>query len=271
MANSGDGILLKLGEATPGSSLYPWLRVYGPGGVLLGESLGPGFAEVTTRATNSGPYTAVIANADTFVPNGNGTFRLTLAKTGTTVFVASYDEGGPMTNGAIYVATNGVAGLDLWTFNACVGDGIVLQIAELTGGTSFSPELILYAPDGLLLDRVSGATSAQINRIAPRSGNYLLVVADTSGGYGTYQLTGAGFATGFKLCPSEIDGTNLVVNAVGGHAGSNYVLLATTNAAGPVSSWPPIHTNRFGTFGECSVTNNINTGVPAQYFRVRTP
>lgn len=270
-ANSGDGILIKLGEAVVGSSLYPRLRLYGPGSLLLSENMSPTAAEVTLRATNGGTFTVVIANADSVAPGGNGGYRLTLAKTGTAVFVASFDEGGPMTNSAVYVATNGIAGLDLWTFNACPGDSLVLQITELTGGSSFSPELILYAPDGTLMNRVSGATSAQINRLAPMPGNYLLIVGDTVGGYGTYQLTGSGFATGFKLCPLQIFGANLVVGGVGGRAGSNYVMLATTNVALPVNSWTPIRTNQFGTFGEYSVTNTFNAGVPQQYFRVRTP
>lgn len=270
-ANSGDGILIKLGEAAVGSSLYPRLRLYGPGSVLLSENMSPTAAEVTVHATNSGTFTVVIANADSVVPGGNGGYRLTLAKTGTAVFVAAFDEGGPMTNSAVYVATNGIAGLDLWTFNACPGDGLSLQITELTGGSSFSPELILYAPDGTLLNRVSGTTSAQISRIAPMPGNYLLIVGDTVGGYGTYQLTGSGFTTGFKLCQPQLIGADLVVGAVGGRAGSNYVMLAASNIALPANSWTPIRTNQFGIFGECSVTNVFNAGIPQQYFRVRTP
>jgi len=269
VANSGDGIVAKLGEAVTGSSLYPLLRLYGPNSVLQGESFGPVAAEVATRATNSGMFTVVAANTESYSSGGNGAYRLTLAKTGTQVFVASYDEGGPMTNGTVYVATNGIAGLDLWTFNACAGDGIVLQITELTGGTDFSPELMLYAPDGTLLNRVSGATAAQISRVAPMPGSYLLIVGDTEGGYGTYQLTGSGFATGFKLCPPQIDGVDLVVSAVGGQPGSNYVLFATTDVTLPLSSWTPIRTNQFGTFGECSETNLLDVGVAQQYFRLR--
>lgn len=270
-ANTGDGILIKLGEAVVGSSLYPRLRLYGPGGGLLSESASATAAEVATRATNNGTFTVVLANADSFAPGGSGGYRLTLAKTGTTVFVAPFDEGGPMTNGVAYVATNGIAGLDLWTFNACPGDGIVLQITELTGGSSFSPELILYAPDGTLLNRVSGTTAAQINRFAPMPGNYLLIVGDTIGGYGTYQLTGLGFATGFKLCPPQLVGDDLVIGGVGGRASSNCVLFATTNIALPLNGWTPIRTNQFGAFGECSVTNLFNAGIPQQYFRMRTP
>jgi len=270
-ANSGDGIVVKLGEAVAGSSLYPYLRLYGPNSVLQGESAGPVAAEVVRRATNSGTFTVVAANAENFASGGNGAYRLTLAKTGTSVFVASYDEGGPMTNGATYMATNGIAGLDLWTFNACAGDRVVLQVTELTGGNDFTPELMLFAPDGALLSRVSGATSAQINQIAPKPGNYLLIVGDTAGGYGTYQLTGSGFVAGFKLCDPQIADGNLIVGAVGGQAGSNYVLFSATNVASQLNSWTPIRTNQLATFGEFSVTNVFNAEIRQQYFRVRSP
>ena len=63
-ARPGDGILIKLGEAVVGSSLYPRLRLYGPGGGLLSESASATAAEVATRATNSGTFTVVLANAD---------------------------------------------------------------------------------------------------------------------------------------------------------------------------------------------------------------
>lgn len=270
-ANTGDGIVVKLGEAVAGSSLYPFLRLYDPNNVLLEESFGPVAAEIVTRATNSGTFKVVAANAEDFASGGNGAYRLTLAKTGTSVFVAAYDEGGPMTNGVIYVATNGIAGLDLWTFNACEGDRIFLQVTELTGGNDFTPELMLFAPDGTWLSRVSGATSAQINQIVPTSGNYLLIMGDTAGGYGTYQLTGNGFVNGFKLCEPQVANGNLIVSAVGGRAGSNYVLLAAADTGLPLSSWTPIRTNQLGTFGEFSVTNVLNTEVPQQYFRVRSP
>jgi hypothetical protein len=68
----------------------------GPDGALLGEGFGSAAAEVATRATNSGMFTVVAAKAESFVPGGTGTYRLTLAKTGTAVFVASDNEGGPM-------------------------------------------------------------------------------------------------------------------------------------------------------------------------------
>jgi hypothetical protein len=226
--------------------------------------------EVTTRATNSGTFNVVVANADNFAPGGNGAYRLTMAKTGAGLFIASYDEGGPLTNGVVYPATNGIAGVDVWWFSACPGDGIHLQVTKLTGGADFSPELVLYAPDGTLLNRASGTTSAQINRIAPQSGSYLLIATATNAGLGIYQLTGSGFSSGLKLCPPQIYGENMIVSAVGGRAGSNYVLLATTNVTLPPNLWMAIRTNQLGAFGEFTATNEFSIEVPQQYFRMRT-
>jgi hypothetical protein len=121
------------------------------------------------------------------------------------------------------------------------------------------------------LNTVSGPTSAQINRTVPMLGSYLLIVGDTAAGYGTYQLTGHGFASGFNLCEPQVNGTNLIVGAVGGPAGSNYVLYSTTNVALPANAWTPIRTNQFGIFGEFSVTDVFDAGIPQHYFRVRTP
>lgn len=270
-ANSGDGIFIKLGEAVAGSSLYPRLRLYGPGGALLGDNVGSAMTEVVTRATNSGTFTVVVANADNFAPNGNGSYRLTMAKTGAVLFIASYDEGGPLTNGVFYLATNGIAGVDVWWFNACPGDGITLQVTKLTGGADFSPELVLYAPDGTLLNRSAGTISAQINRIAPMAGSYLLIATATNAGLGIYQLTGSGFSNQLKLCPPQLIGADLIVGGIAGRAGSNYVLLASTDATLPLNSWTPLRTNQFGAFGEFSTTNEFNPEVPQQYFRVRSP
>lgn len=269
---SGDTILVRMGEVTNGSSLYPFLRIYGPNGALLNSTIGAATAEVFTRATNTGTFTVVAANSEPQSPGGNGTYRLTLAATtfGSPVVVSPGDEGGALTNGAVNVGAISTGDLDLWTFNACDGDGIVLQITNTSGG-GFTPELRLYAPDGSLLNTVSSATAAQISRIAPALGSYTLIVGDSTTGAGTYQLTGLGVSTGFILCKPLISGTNLVVRSVGGSAGSNYVLFSTTNVALPQANWTPIRTNQFGAFGEFSATNAYSSGVTQQFFRVRTP
>src|SRR4030095_225431 len=103
-----------------------------------------------------------------------------------------------------HTGTISTGDLDVFTFVACDGDGIVLQVSELTDGGNFEPTMRLYAPNGTLLNTVSRLTSAQINRTAPSLGTYTLVVGDdTSGntsGTGTYQLTGRGVSSGFIMC-----------------------------------------------------------------------
>jgi hypothetical protein len=176
-----------------------------------------------------------------------------------------------MTNGFTHTGTISTGDLDVFSFVACDGDGIILQVSELTDGGNFDSTMRLYAPNGTLLNTVSGTTSAQINRTAPSLGTYMLVIGDGSFHTGTYQLTGLCISTGFILCRPLISDSNLIIRSVGGPAGSNYVLLTTTNIALPLTNWSPIRTNQFGPYGEFSVTNVFNAGIPQQFFRARTP
>jgi hypothetical protein len=53
-ANTGDSIVVRFGEAVTNSSLYPFLRIYGPNGALLDSITLPAAAEVSTRAPTAG-------------------------------------------------------------------------------------------------------------------------------------------------------------------------------------------------------------------------
>ena len=268
-AITGDRIVLRVGITTNVQNFNAGLRVYGPNGVLLGSGvLNTDANEVAVTATNSGTFTVVVGDIQ---GTEAGDYRLTLAKSPGAITVSPGDEGGPMTNGFVYTGTIDVGDLDVWTFNACDGDGIVLQITELTGGTGFTPAMRLYAPNGTLLKTASGATSAQISTNAPFLGSYTLVVGDNASGAGTYQLSGFGVSTGFILCKPLINGTNITVRSVGGPAGSNYVLFSATNITLSSNNWTPLRTNQFGAFGEFSVTNIYSANVTQQFFRARTP
>jgi trimeric autotransporter adhesin len=269
-ANSGDRIVVRMGTGGV-TSFEPWVRLYGPDGVVLASTAGSSqifSAEVTATATNSGSFTVVVGEVQGTTA---GEYRLTLVKSPGAIFVAEGDEGGALTNGAVYSGSIGIGELDVWQFTACAGDAFVLHIAELTGGTSFTPVMRLYAPNGVLTNTASGATGAQISRTAPMTGTYTLLVGDNGAGAGTYQLTGTGVSTGFILCRPVISGANVIIRSAGGPATSNYVLFATTNVALPFSEWTPIHTNQFSVYGEFSVTNIFSLTTPQEYFRVRTP
>jgi putative lipoic acid-binding regulatory protein len=266
-ANSGDRLVVRLGDAT-NSAYEPGLRIYGPNGALLDSATGAYNAqEVEITATNSGQF-LVLVEGD----SGSGAYRITLAQSPGAITVAPGDEGGPLTNGFTHTGVITVGDLDVWTFNACAGDIINLQLTELSDESGFSPTLRLYAPNGVLTNSVTGSTSAQINRLAPLTGTYTLVAGDNDGsGAGTYQLTGTGVSAGLILCQPLVQGTNVVLRSAGGPAYGNYVLLAATNIALPANDWTPIHTNQFNAYGVFTATNTLNPLVRQEFFRVKNP
>jgi hypothetical protein len=50
-------------------------------------------------------------------------------------------------------------------------------------------------------------------------------------------------------------GMNLIFSDVGGQAGSNYLMLVSTNLAQPLSGWTPVLTNTFDGSGNFNFTN----------------
>jgi len=174
-----------------------------------------------------------------------------------------------MTGAGSYLGTMNVGDLDVWSFTACTGDALVLQMTKLTNSSSLTPWIRLYGRDGTLLNSVANASSALISRTAPASGNYLVVLADDSSGYGgsgAYTFTVNGLSSGLKLCPLVISCTNADVGGVGGTPGAGFVLFTTTNITTPAHLWTPIQTNLFDQFGVFSYTNLFNPAERQRYF-----
>ncbi|MCX6928665.1 MAG: hypothetical protein NT154_36455, partial [Verrucomicrobia bacterium] len=246
-------------------------RLFGPDGVLL-DSFGSSAvaAEVSNRATNSGTFTLIATDLSPGY-DGSGTYRLTLAKTGAPFFVSAGDEGGSLTGAGSYEGTLDIGDLDAWTFTACAGDNILLRADELVNGSSLIPWIRLYGRDGVLLNTISGAATAQISRIAPASGTYTVVLGDLSNGYagsGTYRLTVNGLSDGLKECTPIAAGGTLTVTGVGGVPGASLVLLTTTNITTPTALWTPVLTNQFDAFGVFNYTNVFNRTELERYFQV---
>lgn len=268
-ANSGDSLIVRVGEITGTNTFTPWLRLYGPNGKLLGSSAGAVAGEAATTATNTGTFLVVVADGNGAL-SGTGNYRLTLAKTGSLVLVSPGDEGGALTGTSTYDGTIDPGDLDVYYFTACQGDGLLLRMDELVTGSSLSPWLRLYGPNGKLLQSVFGAATAQITLVATNPGVFLLVAGDGSSGFsgsGTYQLTTDNLSAGLKLCPPVvIHGTNADVVAIGGDPGATMVLSTQTNVATPLSLWTPLVTNQFDAFGVFSYTNAFNRAEPMRFF-----
>jgi len=66
-------------------------------------------------------------------------------------------------------------------------------------------------------------------------------------------------------------GTDLVFGGSGGPAGGTNYLVAATDLASPVATWPEVATNQFDLEGSLSFTNPIPAVVPHQLYRLRLP
>jgi hypothetical protein len=272
-ASAGQAFVVRAGEMTD-TNFYPWVRVYGPDGTLLGSNDSPGYGEVAFQATNSGTFLVVVANYPQSSSQGNGTYLLTLAQTGVPIVVAPGYQGGSLTGGDNYAANMPVGEIDSWTFTICAGEAINVQADAITS-TNFYPWVRLYGPNGALLGSSDGATFGAVAVTATNSGTFLVVVANypqsSSQGNGTYQLIVNGLSDGFKICIPVISGTNLNVGVVGGPPGTNGILFTTTNLTTPSALWIRIRTNQFDQFGVFEYTNVFNPADHQRFYRLSHP
>jgi hypothetical protein len=72
----GDIVTLQVSKLTDNGGFTPWLRLYGPSGLLLGSAAGATTAQFTILATNSGVFIATVADGNGTL-SGTGTYQLT--------------------------------------------------------------------------------------------------------------------------------------------------------------------------------------------------
>ena len=207
VANADDAIVVRLGEISQSGNFLPRLRLFGPGANLLDTSWSASAAEVALAAPTGGTYTAVVD--DLSGVNATGTYRISLARTGSPVTVSPGDEGGPLTNGAVHTGTIELGDIDLWTLDATAGEAIIVRMGETSAGSTLTPWLRLYGPDGTLLDHSYAAAAAEIAVTALTTGAYLVVVGDNTSGWvgtGPYRLTLAKTGSPVTVSPGDEGG-----------------------------------------------------------------
>jgi uncharacterized repeat protein (TIGR01451 family) len=214
-ANAGDAIVVRVGEVNTALAFTPRIQLLDPSSAVLATATGTSAAEITTNAPSSGTYTVRVSdNAGT----QTNSYRLTLAKSGSSVTVSPGDTGGPLTNGSYNVGVIDVGDLDVWSFTASVGESIVVRAGRLSGSAFFGPALRMYGPDGALVmaSPADGYYTAEVTNRATQAGTYLVVVGDgdlffnsgdTLGDAGTYNLTLAKTGDAIVVSPGDEGGT----------------------------------------------------------------
>ncbi|MDH3886974.1 MAG: hypothetical protein OEU78_00595, partial [Gammaproteobacteria bacterium] len=168
-ADAGDTLLIHVGEIN-GTGLGPELVLYSPDGVELGSSNSTDATVLDHPAAVAGTYTVVVQDRAADV-TGSGDYELYFAGIPGDAYSVPGpgDEGGALTNGGVHAGSITVGDLDLWTFEADVQDTLRIQVGEITG-TNFSPELVLYGPDGSELGTNKGSASTDLDHQATVAG-----------------------------------------------------------------------------------------------------
>ena len=179
----------------------PWIRLIGPNGALVSSSLGNLTATIAATATLNGTYTLLVTDsAVSREPSHAGTYVVTMFKGPGTFVVPTGDHGGTLLNnvaraGAIYRGD-----LDEWTFLAAIWhNALTVTISEIISGTDpgFIPWIRLIGPTGAVVGQALGVQTATINLVAPTTGIYTVIVADSDvsregAAPGNYTLTAIG-------------------------------------------------------------------------------
>ena len=173
-ANQGDSISLSIG-VVGSPTLRPFIRLRNPNGVEVGSAQNLLIAQINITAPLTGLYTVVVASGFS-LPQGTGSYVLTLAQTPEPFVVSGGDEGGPMINGANHSGVITLGDLDMWTFNAKQGDSISLSIG-VVGTPTLRPFIRLLNSNGVEIGSAQNLLIAQINVTAPLTGLYTVVVA----------------------------------------------------------------------------------------------
>ncbi len=203
-ASVGDNISIRIGSP----AFRPWLRLYGPTGVLFREGLASTSADndslISGRATNTGTFLVV---AQSYYDGLSGSYTLSLAKMPGAYVVSAGDEGGALTNGLATLATNTLGDLDVWTFPANTGDNLALRV----GAPGYRPWIQLYGPSGVLIQEAFGSTSshrdAAILVPATNSGTFTVVQQSYYlDGIGPYTLSLGRFPGAYSVSPGDEGG-----------------------------------------------------------------
>jgi choice-of-anchor C domain-containing protein len=266
--STGDTIVLRAGDTFAGGSYFPWLRLYGPSGVLIAQNADQSDSYVSHRATNSGPFTVLMGS---YYTDYIGTYRLYFAKAPGDFMIPAGDEGGVIGSGITNSGATTLGDEDLWSFTAYKGAPLILNCEPLSGA-SFLPWMRLYSPNGALLAQAANGTLSTINYTPTNNGLFTLLVGSYHQGYtGTYRLSGKGISAGLQLAAPSVTGTNLQMTASGGASNVQFVVFATTNLSQPQTLWAPIATNHFNAAGSFVITNLHDPAPGQRFFRLSVP
>ncbi len=123
---AGEPVNVQVNKITETNDFDPWVRLYGPNGVLVDSVYGTASAVLSVTTTNSGTFLVVVGNNPYNSDSGSGTYQMTVnglsdgfktcipVISGTNLNVGGVG-GPPGTNGILFTTTNVATPAALWT------------------------------------------------------------------------------------------------------------------------------------------------------------
>lgn len=198
----------------------------------------------------------------------------TLAGTGTFAGPVTVNAGGKL---APTLGMGASTPLGLMTINNVLtlqaGSTTALQIDKAAGTSDQVTGLTTVAYGGnLILTNLAGALAQgdafQLFNAASYSGSFASITPATPGAGLSWDLSTLAVDGTLRVAVAStsrpvitattVVGNSLVFSGSGGSIGGRYVVLSSTNAAAPLSTWTPVATNNFNGTGNFSVTNTIS-------------
>ncbi|MCG6157735.1 FG-GAP repeat domain-containing protein [Rubinisphaera margarita] len=177
-AQAGDNVFYSLAEAVPGGSFTPYVTIVGPGDeVLYNTYYNASHRIQLLDLAATGTYTVILGDHGGDL---TGEVVHTFVQT-----QANHDlpgDEGVLTSGQTRTNTLGLGDLDVFTFEATMGENAFYQLAENTGGSSFSPYVTVVGPNNEILYNTYYNESHQIQLLdLPATGTYTIIVAEHGG------------------------------------------------------------------------------------------
>ena len=237
-----------------GANAYPGSTVIASGTLLVnnsaGSATGSGAVIVNSGGTLggsgliSGPVTV---NAGGALAPGNPLGLLTINNNltlgaGSTAFLPV--QPAQLTNSAV-------------SLSGTLTEGGTLNVTNL-GGTAFA------AGDSFQLFSAAGYAGSFAGFVLPPLPGHLVWNTNALKNSGTLAVV---TLTAPAISGVKLAGGNLVVNGSGGVNSWPFYLLVSTNLA--AGRWTPVATNQFDASGDFTLTNTINPGSPAAFYKLQ--
>jgi uncharacterized repeat protein (TIGR01451 family) len=251
IATAGDAVTILMGKESDDPSNYfaPQVELHAPDGSIVKALSGDGFACIPgEKLSQAGTYFVVCRNREGTGTNGYGDYGVSLLKNpGTASFPI---QSGETKKGSITSAGQ----MDSYIFTANAGDTVTILMGEEGDDplNYFAPQVELHAPDGSVVEALSGDASASIQgQKVNQTGTYFIVCRDREGtatnGYGSYGvslLKNPGTAS-FSIQPRETKRGNIAsagqmdVYSFTANAGDTVNILMEEEGADPLNYFAP--------------------------------